>query len=199
MRTYRVCPLPPVRAADIMPFGITAALNVSQFVIGFCFLSETLPPELRVPFRTDTFNTIKQSGILWLGPTGISDKRFFRRLAFTVFVQGIGMDGCFLVIGFYIKQQFAISKNENTMMMEVQGIAAIFVMWVLYKPLIVNLGEMPRIYLWRPLGFGLCVPSFDVALELLVSIYTRYFATRNMLLSLTDGTRALVRTCSSTH
>ena len=96
---------------------------------------------------------------------GISDRRFFRRLAFTVFVQGIGMDGCFLVIGFYIKQQFAISKNQNTMMMETQGLAAIFVMWVLCKttalsrfvgvdrlanlgsitiadkPLIVNLGE----------------------------------------------------------
>ena len=82
----------------------------------------------QVPFSTDTFNTIRQSGILWCvnlldtqhdgllentmgfygkqrgfasrsGPTGISDKRFFRRLAFTVFVQGIGMDGCFLVIG----------------------------------------------------------------------------------------------------
>ena len=64
---------------------------------------------------------------------GISDRRFFRRLAFTVFVQGIGMDGCFLVIGFYIKQQFAISKNQNTMMMETQGLAAIFVMWVLCK------------------------------------------------------------------
>ena len=43
------------------------------------------------------------------------------------------MDGCFLVIGFYIKQQFAISKNQNTMMMETQGLAAIFVMWVLCK------------------------------------------------------------------
>ena len=43
------------------------------------------------------------------------------------------MDGCFLVIGFYIKQQFAISKNQNTMMMETQGLAALFVMWVLCK------------------------------------------------------------------
>ena len=107
------------------------------------FLKETLPPELRVPFRMDTFNTIRQSGILWSGPTGehgslqttprraafhteapcagISDRRFFRRLAFTVFVQGIGMDGCFLVIGFYIKQQFAISKNMNTLMQITQG------------------------------------------------------------------------------
>lgn len=41
----------------------------------------------------------------------------------------------------YIKQQFAISKNQNTWIMEIQGAAAIFVMWVLFKPLIVNLGE----------------------------------------------------------
>ena len=54
----------------VTPFAITATLNVSQFVIGFLFLKETLPPELRVPFRMDTFNTIRQSGILWSGPTG---------------------------------------------------------------------------------------------------------------------------------
>ena len=41
----------------------------------------------------------------------------------------------------YIKQQFAISKDQNTWIMEIQGAAAIFVMWVLFKPLIVNLGE----------------------------------------------------------
>ena len=55
----------------------------------------------------------------------------FRRLAFTVFIQIIGMDGCFLVTGFYVKQQFAISKDVNTMMGEARGIAAIFIMWVL--------------------------------------------------------------------
>ena len=155
----------------VTPFAITATLNVSQFVIGFLFLKETLPPELRVPFRMDTFNTIRQSGILWSGPTGehgslqtnprraafhteapcagISDRRFFRRLAFTVFVQGIGMDGCFLVIGFYIKQQFAISKNQNTMMMETQGLAAIFVMWVLCKTTALSLLECTVSLTWE--------------------------------------------------
>jgi hypothetical protein len=33
--------------------------------------------------------------------------------------------------GFYVKQQFAISKDVNTMMGEARGIAAIFIMWVL--------------------------------------------------------------------
>jgi hypothetical protein len=41
----------------------------------------------------------------------------------------------------FIKQHFAISKNQNTWMMEIQGVTAIFVMWVMFKPLIQTLGE----------------------------------------------------------
>lgn len=55
--------------------------------------------------------------------------------------QIVGMDGCFLVTGFYVKQQFAISKDVNTMIGEARGISAILIMWVLYKPLIKVLGE----------------------------------------------------------
>lgn len=46
----------------------------------------------------------------------------------------------------YIKQQFAISKDQNTWMMEIQGVTAILVMWVLYKPLIQMLGERRYVY-----------------------------------------------------
>ena len=103
------------------PFGITASLNLCQLLIGSCFLRETLAPENRVPFDRSALNPFGQMGILWTGPTDISDRRFFRRLAFTVFIQGIGMNGCFLVTGFYVKSQFAISKDMNTLMQITQG------------------------------------------------------------------------------
>jgi hypothetical protein len=168
-------------------------------VLAFCVLRETLPPELRIPFQTESLNTFRQLKILWTGPTGISDIRLFRRMAFTVSVrQGQGCvvrvcvcvcvcprltilllppplpphddatgvcphhlhgwcetrlfepflyqpdhlprqardkhregtpkkeygafcAGCFLVTGFYVKSQFAISKDMNTWMMEARG------------------------------------------------------------------------------
>lgn len=118
----------PSQINYVIPFGITASMNVTAFLIALFFLKETLPPELRVPFQTDTFNTIKQSGILWRGPTGISDKRFFKRLAFTVFVQGIGMDGCFLVIGFvrlYFQQQCPTAWIIGRAMLDRRGRALV--------------------------------------------------------------------------
>ena len=135
------------------PFGITASLNLCQLLIGSCFLRETLAPENRVPFDRSAFNPFGQMGILWTGPTNISDRRFFRRLAFTVFIQGIGMNGCFLVTGFYVKSQFAISKDMNTLMQVTQGVSALFVMWVLYNPLIRFLGERRVIILGLFINF----------------------------------------------
>lgn len=81
----------------VVPFAITMSINWLMFLIAACFLVETLPKEHRVPFTFTSFNSFKQLGILWNGPKGISNRVLFRRLAFTVFIQIIGMDGCFLV------------------------------------------------------------------------------------------------------
>jgi hypothetical protein len=64
------------------------------------------------------------------------------------------MDGCFVVTGFYVKQQFAISKDMNTLMNEARGISAIVIMWLLYKPLLRCLGERGCIIMGLCVNFG---------------------------------------------
>ena len=52
------------------------------------FLEETLPPEKRMPMKSDIFNSIKQFSILFTGPKGISEPALFRSLAFILMVNG---------------------------------------------------------------------------------------------------------------
>jgi MFS family permease len=74
-----LCAAPNGGINYVMPFAITFGLNVAMFLIAFCFLTETLPMHLRVPFTFGSVNSIKQLGILWNGPKGISNRFIFRR------------------------------------------------------------------------------------------------------------------------
>jgi hypothetical protein len=53
-----------------------------------------------------------------------------------------------------VKQQFAISKDINTLMNEARGISAIVIMWLLYKPLLRCLGERGCIIMGLCVNFG---------------------------------------------
>lgn len=129
-----------------LPFFVSAALALANWLYGYYILPESLPPERRSEFRWQRANPIGSLKVL-------GEYRVVAKLMGTFVFLSLAQRGLENVWVLFTGEKFGWSVRQNGLALGLVGLMAVIVQGLLVKPVIARFGEQKAVI------FGLAIQS----------------------------------------